>query len=162
MLVDLGFRISIVSAIPDLSNGIPGSEAPDSLDSRSRKFSVSGVRNQRRPRIQLSLNFSFALLPEKFNSSRYEITLKFLIIWEPISTLQKVFHPICWYLKVSGNLPFGVWILIVSTDSVTPNLATCSIYCIQNSAPGFQWNYVSTHAFVLNEGSGEEISVKKK
>ena len=34
--MDLGFKTSIVSAIPDLSNGIPGSEAPDSLDSRSR------------------------------------------------------------------------------------------------------------------------------
>ena len=145
MSMDLEFRIPIVSAIPDSLNWIPDSEAQDS---RFHKQTFIWFRNpdyptsrdtKRRPRIQLSLNFSLALLPKNVDLTMTWVNFKvfnylrgYINTWKSFSSGTGP--------KASGNLnPFRC-LDIVWPDSVTPNLAPCSIYCIQNSATGFKWS----------------------
>ena len=64
----------------------------------------------------------------------HELILKFLIIWEAISTLEKVFIRYAHTgLKVSGNLNSFRCVDIVWPDSVTSNLAPCSVGCLWHS-----------------------------
>ena len=80
--VDLEFRIRIVSAIPDSLNRIPDSEAQDSTFHK-QKFTWFGNPDyptsrdtKRRPRIQLSLNFSLALLPKNVDLTMTWVNFK--------------------------------------------------------------------------------------
>ena len=147
MSVDLEFRIPIVRAIPDSLNWIPDSEAQDSRFYKQKFIwfrhpdCPTSRDTKRRPRIQLSLNFSLALLPKNVDLTMTWVNFKVFNYLRGYINSQKFFIRYAdTGLKVSGNLNSFRCQDIVWPDSVTPNLAPCSIYCIQNSATGFKWS----------------------
>ena len=115
MSVDLGFRIPIVSAIPDSLHWIPDSQAQDS---RFQKQKFIWFRNpdyptsrdtKRRPRIQLSLNFNLALLPKNVdltmtwvNFTVFNYLRGYINTWKSFSSDMQIL--------ASTLIPFGVWI----------------------------------------------------
>ena len=119
MSVDLGFRIPIVSAIPDSLNWIPDSEAQDS---RFHKQKFIWFRNpdyptsrdtKRRPRIQLSLNFSLALLPKNVDLTMTWVNFKvfnylrgYINTWKSFSSDMQILASRS--VSVATLIPFGV------------------------------------------------------
>ena len=119
MSVDLEFRIPIVSAIPDSLNWIPDSEAKDS---RFHKQKFIWFRNpdyptsrdtKRRPRIQLSLNFSLALLPKNVDLTMTWVNFKvfnylrgYINTWKSFSSGMQILAS----RSVATLTRFGVWI----------------------------------------------------
>ena len=119
MSVDLEFRIPIVSAIPDSLNWIPDSEAQDS---RFHKQNFIWFRNpdyptsrdtKRRPRIQLSLNFSLALLPKNVDLTMTWVNFKvfnylrgYINTWKSFSSGMQILAS----RSVATLTRFGVWI----------------------------------------------------
>ena len=119
MSVDLEFRIPIVSAIPDSLNWIPDSEAQDSRFHK-QKFTWFGNPDyptsrdtKRRPRIQLSLNFSLALLPKNVDLTMTWVNFKvfnylrgYINTWKSFSSGMQILAS----RSVATLTPFGVWI----------------------------------------------------
>ena len=113
------FRIPIVSAIPDPLNWIPDSEAQESIFHKQKFLwfrnpdHPSSRDTKRIPRIQLSLNFSLALLPKNAEITMTWVNFKvfnylrgYINTWKSFSSDMQILAS----RSVATLIPFGVWI----------------------------------------------------